>query len=308
MGRFGGGGGGRRQQQTNAPKSLRQNINFGFSYSHSASDSPNVFLPLGGSSASEGYNVSAGYTIGYGRLTNNATVTWNRSHSEVRNFFTNGPDSPAADAGILIGNASIASNPFYYGVPSVTLPGLTGLNGATPSDAINQTISFSDFVSWIHKKHNFRFGGDIRRVHADSLTAPGNLSNGAGPLGSFTFSGNSTALMTKDPTNGATVSNGGYSFADFLLGAPQQATIQAGLAKSYLRANVADLYANDDWRLLSNLTLNLGLRYEYFSPYFEKNNRLVNLDHNADFSQIVAVTPGQMRSLQRSVSPVAGQS
>jgi len=294
MGRFGGGGGGRRQQQANGPKALHQNINFGFSYSHSASDSPNVFLPLGGSTASEGYSLSAGYTIGYGRLTNNATVTWNRSHSEARNFFTNGTDSPAADAGILIGNASIASNPFYYGVPSVTLPGLTGLSGATPSDAINQTISFSDFVSWIHKKHNFRFGGDIRRVHADSLTAPGNLSNGAGPLGSFTFSGNSTALMTKDPTTGATISSGGYSFADFLLGAPQQATIQAGLAKSYLRANVADLYANDDWRLLSNLTLNLGLRYEYFSPYFEKNNRLVNLDHNADFSQIVAVTPGQM--------------
>lgn len=287
MGRFGG-----RRQQANAPKTLRQNINFGFSYSHSANDSPNVFLPLGGSSASEGYNVSAGYTIGYGRLTNNATVTWNRSHATRQNFFTNGTDNPAADAGILIGNAAIASNPLYYGVPSLTIPGLTGLNGVTPSDAVNQTISFSDFVSWIHKKHNFRFGGDIRRVHADNLTAPSNLQTQAGPLGSFTFTGASTGLE-QTGTDGTKATTGGFSFADFLLGLPQQSAVQAGLSKAYLRANVMDLYATDDWRLLPNLTLNYGLRYEYFSPYTEKYGHLVNLDHSADFQQVAAVEAGQ---------------
>ena len=57
----------------------------------------------------------------------------------------------------------------------------------------------------------------------------------------------------------------------------------------YLRANVLDWYAQDDWRALANLTLNFGLRYEYFSPYVEKYNRLVNLDHNADFTQVAPV-------------------
>jgi hypothetical protein len=284
-GRFGGFG--RGAQQANAPKTLRQNINFGFAYSHSASDTPNVFLPLGGSTASDGYNLSAGYTIGYGRLTNHATLTWNRSHATRSNFFTNGTDSPAADAGILIGTAAIASNPLYYGVPSVTLSGLTGLNSVTPSDTVNQTISFSDFVSWSHKKHNLRFGGDIRRVHADSLTAPGNLQTGASPLGSFTFSGAATA----DPNKADTHS--GYSFADFLLGLPQQSAIQAGLSKAYLRANVMDMYATDDWRILPNLTLNYGLRYEYFAPYTEKYGHLVNLDHSADFKQVAPVIAGQ---------------
>ncbi|HEY2039877.1 MAG TPA: TonB-dependent receptor [Edaphobacter sp.] len=274
-----------RQRQDNGPKTLRQNINFGFSYSHSASDSPNVFLPLGGSTTSDGYNLSAGYTIGYGRLTNNATASWNRSHSLRSNFFTNGTDNPAQDAGILVGNASIASNPLYYGVPSLTFSGLTGLNGVTPSDTINQTISFSDFISWSHKKHNFRFGGDFRRVHADSLTAPSNLQTGASPLGAFTFTGVSTAKDSSEP--------GGFSFADFLLGLPQQSAIQAGLAKAYLRANVMDLYATDDWRILPNLTLNYGLRYEYFSPYSEKNGHLVNLDHSADFQQVAPVVAGQ---------------
>ncbi|WP_242617870.1 TonB-dependent receptor [Edaphobacter modestus] len=288
FGQNSGGGFRMRQQQGNGPKTLRQNINFGVSYSHSASDLPNVFLPLGGSSTSDGYNLSAGYTIGYGRLTNNATVTWNRSHASTLNFFTNGTDNPAADAGILVGNAAIASNRFYYGVPSLTFSGLTGLNSTAPSDAINQTISFSDFVSWNHKKHNFRFGGDYRRVHADSLTAPGNLQSGASPLGAFTFTGYAT-----QNANAPSGQTGGFSFADFLLGLPQQAAVQAGLAKSYLRANVWDLYATDDWRILPNLTLNYGLRYEYFSPYAEKYNRLVNLDHNANFTEVAPVTPGQ---------------
>ena len=69
--------------------------------------------------------------------------------------------------------------------------------------------------------------------------------------------------------------------------------IQAGLAKAYLRANVMDLYANDDWRILPNLTLNFGLRYEYFAPYTEKDGHLVNLDHSADFQQVSPVIAGQ---------------
>ena len=101
--------------------------------------------------------------------------------------------------------------------------------------------------------------------------------------------------------------SGGFSFADFLLGLPQQAAVQAGLAKSYLRANVMDLYANDDWRILPNLTLNYGLSYEYFAPYTEKDDRLVNLDHSADFKQVSRFSRPE-RTVQWSVSAIAGQS
>jgi hypothetical protein len=69
--------------------------------------------------------------------------------------------------------------------------------------------------------------------------------------------------------------------------------VQAGLEKTYLRANVFDWYAQDDWRTSANLTLNFGLRYEYFSPYVEKDDRLVNLDHNVSFTEVQAVQPGQ---------------
>jgi outer membrane receptor protein involved in Fe transport len=87
------------------------------------------------------------------------------------------------------------------------------------------------------------------------------------------------------------LSPSGYGLADFLLGLPQQSTIQAATEKTYLRANVFDWYAQDDWRVLANLTLNYGLRYEYFSPNVEMDNRLVNLDHNSDFSVVIPVCP-----------------
>ncbi len=254
--------------------------------------------------ASDGYGVTAGYTVGYGRLTNNASINWNRSHATQQNYFTNGLTNPGSDAGVLVGNATIQSNPFYYGVPSLSFGGTnapTGLTNTSPSDTVNQTISFSDFVSYSHKKHNMRYGVDIRRVHADSIGGAQNNLLGAAPstpLGAFSFTGYATQNPAANCTSSATVTcpvlpASGSGFADFLLGIPQQAAVQAGLSKVHLRANVIDWYAQDDWRALANLTLNFGLRYEYFSPYVEKNNQLVNLDHNADFTEVQAVEPGQ---------------
>ena len=292
---FGGGGEERRQQQqANGPKALRQSVNFNGSYSHSASDQPNVFALLGGATQTDGYGVSAGYTVGFGRLTNNASINWNRSHATGRNYFTNTASNPAGDAGIAVpSQMGVGAQPaFYNGLPAITITNFSSLNDARPRDAINQTISFSDFVSWSHKKNNMRFGVDVRRVHADVLGGGG---TGGDPLGTFVFSDYATLSPgDRDAVNaGSTVQpTSGAGFADFLLGLPQQTKIQAGLNKIHLRANVYDWYAQDDWRLLPSLTLNYGLRYEYFSPYVEKNNRLVNLDHNANFTEVTTVLPG----------------
>ncbi len=291
FGRFGGGGfGGPGGRNSNAPPSLRQNINVGFNYSHAASDLRNIFLPLGGATASDGYGLNVGYTIGYGRLSNNASVNWNRSHALTRNYFTDTANDPAATAGINVPNQTggFANPRFYNGLPSMSVTNFASLTNQTPSERINQTISFSDFVSWRHAKHNMRFGLDVRRVHADSV-------GGNNPLGSFSFTGYATESPTDQrgtASGGTAQPSSGSGFADFLLGLPTQTSIQAGLYKFYLRANVLDAYAQDDFRVRPNLTLNYGLRWEYFSPYVEKNNRLANLDHNADFTEVAAVYPG----------------
>jgi hypothetical protein len=283
FGNFGGGGGRGGGGNSNLPPSLRQNINVSYNYSHSASDQRNIFLPLGGATSSDGTAVNAGYTVSYGRLSNNASVTWNRSSGDTRNYFTNTSNNPSATAGLTVPNdaGGFANPEFYNGLAGIGISNFTGLSNTSPSNTINQTISFSDFVALRHKKHNMRYGLDVRRVHADSI-------GGNNPLGSFTFTGYATAspAAQADGTGGRTSGDG---FADFLLGLPQSTSIQAGLYKTYLRENVYDWYMTDDFRTLSNLTVNYGLRYEYFGAYSEKNGRLVNL---TGISSVFPVTTG----------------
>ena len=286
----GGGGGGRRNGNSNAPPSLRQNINFGYNYSHSAQDNRNIFLPLGGASGNDGNALNVGYTVGYGRLSNNASLNWNRLNAETRNYFTDTANNPSATLGLNVPNqaGSFADQRFYNGLPAFNISNFQTLSNATPSETINQTISFSDFVAWRHKKHNMRYGLDIRRVHADTIG--GNL-----PLGRYTFTGYATASPA-DQLAGTVgqPKTSGDGFADFLLGLPQSTSLQAGLYKTYLRENVYDWYLTDDFRTSANVTINYGLRYEYFAPYTEKNNRLVNLAHDDTFSaaSIQPIEPG----------------
>jgi hypothetical protein len=143
---------------------------------------------------------------------------------------------------------------------------------------VNQTITFSDFVSWTHKRHNMRYGLDFHRIHYDSIGT-------GGDLGSFQFSGFSTESPQAQSCNAVTDPGGckeygstGSPVADLLLGLPQQTGITAGLSKIYLRGNSWDWYLMDDWRAKSNFTISYGLRWEYFSPYSEKYGHLVNLN------------------------------
>src|SRR4029077_18374555 len=80
---------------------------------------------------------------------------------------------------------------------------------------------------------------------------------------------------------------------DFLIVMPQQTSLQSGTDSYDFRANSYDVFVQDDWRLRSSLTLNLGLRYEYNGPYTEAHNRIVNLDVGPQFTFADPVQPGQ---------------
>ena len=253
-----------------------------FTYSHNASDIRGLLPSLDGKTSSDGRNLSATYSLGYGRLSNNLSGSWNFSHAYTSNAFTYGALDPATAAGITIPRPVSARPGLYNGVPDLSFTNFASVNETNPSDRLGSTVSLSDVVSWRHGKHNFRFGFDGRRVHNDQIA-------GTNGIGQFVFTG----LNTQRPSTGTTTdqSNAGNSFADFLLGAPQTSTIQAGTNKIYLRQWVFDGYAQDDFRLLPNLTLNTGLRYEFFAPLTEKYNRLVNLDPSSDLQTYARVLP-----------------
>jgi len=266
-GGFGSGSGRRSQNQ-----GLRQSINFNYNWSQSASDILNLSPELGGKSSSQSNSLQAGYTVGYHKLTNIFNANWNRSNSQTTNFFTNGTDI-ATELGILgPDGTALNTSPLNYGVPDVQLSTIAGLNEQQPSFSLAQTISLSETLSWIHGKHNLRFGGDYRRVHRDFLSS-------SNATGSFTFSG----LFTEAPgTSAIGPAASGSPLADFLLGLPQETTIDSAVNKSYLRDNVFDAFAMDDWRVLPRLTLNYGVRYEFFAPYTEKFGHLADVTTNPD--------------------------
>jgi hypothetical protein len=282
-GRGGFGGGGRRSQN----QGLRQSINFNYNWTDSAADNVNVFPQLGGKNSSSANSAQAGYTVGYHKLTSIFNTNWNRATSQAINYFTNttdvasqigifGPPQPGCTGSGC--SPALNSSPLNYGLPNVTLSNFTGMSEQQPSFPLTQTISFSEVLSWIHGKHNLRFGGDYRRVYRDFLGGSNTTGSNYNGTGTFYFTG----LYT------------GSSLADFLLGKPQETTIDSAAGKSYLRENVWDAYATDDWRARNNLTLNYGLRYEFFAPYTEKHGHLAFVDTNpttnATYSAQFAVT------------------
>src|SRR5258708_33862719 len=120
---------------------------------------------------------------------------------------------------------------------------LGGVRDPRPSMRSAQTISFGDTILTTKARHPIRFGGDYRDIRADSRTD-------ANARGSFVFSG----LYS------------GLDFADFLLGLPQQATVQYGPGLEQFRSRSWDLFVQDDWRATAKVTANAGRRYRYYAP------------------------------------------
>ena len=180
------------------------------------------------------------------------------------NFFTN-----TTDIASQIGLNGLPANPLLYGLPSLSFTPFTGFNEQQPNIETQQTISLSDSISYIHGKHNMRYGGDVRRVHLDLLGNTGTAT------GSYTFTG----VMTEEPGSNGNGTATGSAFADFLLGLPQQTSLQAPYQKSYLRENVWDAYAQDDWRVLSEPDAALWLALRILFALLGKVRPPFNLGH-----------------------------
>lgn len=269
-GRRGGGGGrGRRPQNT---------INFGLNYSRNDSAVVNPFPSLAGNTNTQGLQATAGWTYGNGRRTNILRFTYNHNHVSTSNLYSNNTDVAG-----LAGITGVSTDPFDFGIPGISFTTFGGLTDPTPRRELDQTYTISDTLSWYRGKHNWRFGGDYRRI-LQSFRSAKNAE------GSFVFTG----LETSHFTGGTNpVSDTGYDFADFLIGLPQQTTLQSGTDSYDFAANSFDLFVQDDWRILPKLSLNLGFRYEYNGPYTEGHDRIANLDVATGFTGASVVLPGQ---------------
>jgi hypothetical protein len=277
-GRRGGGGGGR-----NAP---RNSLQVGFHYHQSSANLTNPFPSVGGSTTVRSFDVPISYTRSIGKLTNIVRVDFNRSRTRTQNLYAFNDNITST-----LGITGVSQNPYDWGLPNLSFTDLASLQDITPALTRNQTYTFTDNMIWNHGKHSWRWGGDFRRVQVNPETD-------SNPRGSFIFTGLNTSQLDG---SGSPVAGTGYDFADFLLGLPQQTSEQFG-QNNHFRGNFWDLYVQDEWKMRGNLTLNIGVRYEYVSPLTEINNRIVNLDlaptvfeqsASPTSAAIVPIQPGQ---------------
>ena len=159
------------------------------------------------------------------------------------------------------------------------LPGLLALNFnnslVTNIGTQQSTQSFDDHVwqaednlSWLHGRHNFKFGGQYWRDIIKTFYAGNN-----GELGLINFDGRFTA-----PAVGASGGDGG---ADFFLGLDYEYGRGVSTGKTWTQiSNVIGIYAEDTWRMTDHFTWNLGLRYDAHTPWVEANNQQANYNIN----------------------------
>ena len=202
-------------------------------------------------------------------------VSFNRNRNQTTPYFANGTNV-AAELGI----AGTSANPVDYGPPNLNFTNFGSLSDGNPVLTRNQSQGLTESVILVRGKHTFTLGAQYSRNDTSTSTQ----QNGRG---TFNFTGQATSQLG---ANGLPVQGTGFDFADFLLGAPQSASIQYSPAM-YFTQNNWNGYLLDDWKVGANLTLSLGLRYEFFAPLEEKYNEMANLDIAPGFANVAVVAP-----------------
>ncbi|MBL8209145.1 MAG: TonB-dependent receptor [Bryobacterales bacterium] len=218
-----------------------------FHYIHMRRDFPNVELNPNFYYSAQFPNNNLGFQHVHTfspTFLNEARFGWNRANAAKLSPRTN-TDFTIASLGInglnVGGPGGRPLRTDEQGFPVLNITGYMGLGDAGASSNLDwsRTYQFVDNVSVIRRSHAIKFGGDIRRLLDDATT-------NNWPFGNMAFTPDITG-------NGA---------AAFMLGLPRTTLTPEGVPISKIRQWRYGLYIQDDWKVSSRLTLNLGLRWD----------------------------------------------
>ena len=154
-----------------------------------------------------------------------------------------------------LGIQGLPANPDFNGMPQTLIQGIGsfGDGSSFPQVRLDDKYQFINNFTVNAGDHTFKMGGDII-IYQQYMILHSRER--------LTFNSN----FTRDPRSPGTTGDG---FADFLLGYPTQTARRVGIEDADLRSNFYQFYFQDDWKVGENVTLNLGLRYEYGTPYYD---------------------------------------
>ncbi|WP_433973244.1 carboxypeptidase regulatory-like domain-containing protein [Tunturiibacter lichenicola] len=187
-----------------------------------------------------------------------------------------GPEGTTQGIPAKYGIQGIPQSPENGGLPAIVIGGLQelGSNDFLPSDEVSQTLQITDDFTKIYGKHSFKTGIEFQNVHFNTLQP-------AYSRGEFDFNGNYEGVpgQSGDQTGIAqflvTPTAGSSPTAVNFVGGASEVKA-SNISKTYDTRKYFAAYFQDDWKVSSKLTLNLGLRWDYFSPISESNGAQAN--------------------------------
>ena len=141
-------------------------------------------------------------------------------------------------------------------------------------------------MTWIRGAHTMKFGGQLRIEH-------NNIMERQQAQGSHSFAGAWTAQYA--PASDNAVPFTGDGFASMALGLPGSLTNNFNRGYFYFQQKEIGLYFQDSWKVTQKLTVDLGVRWDHWTPYKEKQDRLVNLDPRSIGTTFQVVTPRNVK-------------
>jgi len=239
----------------------------------------------------DGGDYGTGHTLEttWGGVAGYTHIVSSRTINELRVGFNHA----SIDVGVPVGGSFIPP-------PELQVPGVANdprINGLTyfspnaysalgnspyiPTYITSQELQLSDALTLVRGPHAFKVGFQFRRSRFDLFQIPF-------PRGSLGFSGE----FTLDPEN---PEESGDGLADAFLGLVSQADI-SNITDVENRTNVFGAFVQDDYRVNSRLTLNLGLRYDYTGPTVSADDQQSNFDYETG-QILVANRDGNSRGL-----------
>ncbi|HEX4651938.1 MAG TPA: carboxypeptidase regulatory-like domain-containing protein [Granulicella sp.] len=184
----------------------------------------------------------------------------------------------------------LPTNPVVAGgLPSTGVTGFSGFGRQSTNPQWQNPAVLDPKINytWIKGNHSLKFGYEYEHIW---MAVDDN-----NPLyGSFSYAGGFSKAGTASPVSD-------NYWADFLFGNTNNYSL-ANYFVAHLRQTMDNAYAQDDWKVNQKLTVNLGLRWEYGSPYSEQNNYVSNFDPATQ--TVLTITPGTVAG--NGITPYSG--